>query len=213
MDLPDFPDPPRRITLPMDEQTFRRWVRAQEKVRAEWIDGQAIIHPFATFEHNKLVMWLLTLITLFVEREKLGFACFDTEMRIATGRPRRLLPDAYFVAESRRHLMDADTIHGPVDLAVEVVSPDSAAADYQIKYHEYARASVREYRIIDPQYRAVFFHRLTNGGTFEPVAPDADGKLHSAALPGLWVRPADLWQSPRPDVVAVLAEVNAAAPV
>ena len=192
----------------MSEQAFDDWLEAsgEDAVRAEWADGEVIVMGNATVEHNDLVMWLAILIRLFVKRRKLGFASFDNTMRVEG---QRRVPDAYFVAEARRGIIARSRVDGPVDLAVEVVSPDSVENDYVTKYREYQRAGVREYWIVDPQNRAFTAFGLNEAGDYRSMASDA-GRFCSAVLPGFSFRPSDLWADPLPAEEDVLAEMDPA---
>ena len=51
------------------------------------------------------------------------------------------------------------------------------------------------------------FYRLNAAGRYEPVAPDAAGRYHSAVLPGFWLDPAWLEESPLPNLTWVLEEI------
>lgn len=42
------------------------------------------------------------------------------------------------------------------------------------------------------------------------IAPDAESRVHSVVIPGLWLRPADLFADDRPSELSVLAELGAA---
>ena len=201
----------RPPSLRMSAEAFDKWLEAagENAVRAEWADGKVIVMGSASFEHNAIIVWLILLVAPFVEERGLGVVSFDNMIRLPDG---RRLPDLYFVAEARRSIIGKASLTGPVDLAVEVVSPDSAENDYVDKFRYYAKIGVREYWIIDPQNRLFAAYRLTEANEYEVIPLGEDERFHSAVLEGFAFRPADLWATPRPAASAVLAELAAAPP-
>ena len=90
-----------------------------------------------------------------------------------------LQPDVLFFRAERRHLVrpDAVTRHAP-DVAVEVLSPSTAAADRGRKMRTFARYGVPECWIVDPRER-IEIHVLDAGAY----------RLAQTASPGDTVRP------------------------
>lgn len=70
------------------------------------------------------------------------------------------------IAGSERAI-DPDTACRPPDLIVEILSPSSAARDRGIKLGRYRHFGVPEYRVVDPDARAIEVWRL-NEGAVEP---------------------------------------------
>ena len=90
------------------------------------------------------------------------------------------------------------------DLAVEIISPESALRDRGTKYAEYEAGGVREYWIIDADARRADFFVQDAEGRYQRAREDAAGKYESAALPGFWIDLNWLWQTPLPTVRQVL---------
>jgi Uma2 family endonuclease len=79
------------------------------------------------------------------------------------------------------------------DLVVEVVSEGGEERDYAEKREEYLKAGVREYWILNPITQVL--HALQRAGdTWEEVTVTADNLYNCPLLPGLEVRPTDLFQ-------------------
>jgi Uma2 family endonuclease len=81
-------------------------------------------------------------------------------------------------------------------LVIEVVSeePEHQSADHKEKVRIYERARVPEYIILDPPFLPedrcrLTGYRLSSAGRYEPIVPDASGRLLSKST-GLWLVPA-----------------------
>lgn len=190
--------------LRMSEEEFLVW--CDRGIDAEWVDGLVIVREPVSDEHDTLQWWLRNLLQFYVDAKGLGTVRgpqFVT--RLAAQRSRRE-PDIMFVARAREEALRRMHLEGPPDLAVEIVSPESVTRDRRDKFREYALAGVREYWIVDPLARRV--EAWTHDGTgFTPI-PERDGRLESRVVPGWYVRPAWLWATPRPGVLATLAELG-----
>src|ERR671927_233156 len=79
-------------------------------------------------------------------------------------------------------------LEGPPELIIEIAA-SSAAYDLHEKRRAYARNGVQEYLAIQVYERHVDWYAL-HDGVYEPLAPDANGILHSEIFPGLWLQPA-----------------------
>ncbi|MGH2531024.1 MAG: Uma2 family endonuclease [Thermomicrobiales bacterium] len=132
------------------------------------------------------------------------------EMRLAPVRPSRE-PDIAFVSRDHSDRITVDRLNGPADLVIDVISPDSVTRDRRDKFHEYAKAGVREYWTIDSRTsrRDVHASALTDEGVYEPIQPDADGQVHSTVLSGFWLDSDWLQTDPLPDPDAILMEIAA----
>ncbi len=151
---------------------------------------------------NRLFVWLVTVMQLYVRRRKLGeiygsrFACrLD-----AANAPE---PDILFVAAPNVERVRYGGVQGPPDLAIEIVSPESVERDYDEKRRQYQRFKIPEYWIIDEDERKVTVLRLDARGKYREIAP-RKGTFHSLALEGFWLDPNWLWQDPFPDELETL---------
>ncbi len=193
----------RRLRMDYDE--WLRW--NPEGVRSEWVDGEVIIFVSTSRRHGLLVWFLAALLGHYVQFRRLGEVQAESmAMRLEhTGR----VPDIFFVATDHLDRLTPTQLLGPADLVIEVISDDSPERDRADKFAEYAAAGVPEYWLVDsrPERPRAEFFRLIDG-IYRPVMPDADGRYHSAVVPGFWLRPAWLEQDPLPNALACLAEVD-----
>lgn len=190
--------PGRRLT----EEEFVAW--CGRDVRAEWVNGQVVMMAPVSFQHADLSAWLLAVVRGFIRRHDLGVAVGgEFYVRLAD---RRRLPDLLFLAKARLHLLRKNHVEGAPDLVVEIVSPESESRDWREKYLEYENAGVREYWVVDPMSQRVEAYAL-GGGRYSMIA-EREGQLHSAVLPGFFLKTTWLWQVPLPAELDVLRELG-----
>ncbi|RIK72011.1 hypothetical protein DCC62_20870 [candidate division KSB1 bacterium] len=79
--------------------------------------------------------------------------------------------------------------------------------DWHEKYIEYEAAGVREYWIIDRQQQRVAVYSLGEDRRYRAIAPEG-GKIHSAVVPGFWIKLAWLWQGREFDTYAMAKEMG-----
>jgi Uma2 family endonuclease len=191
----------RRLTF----EDFRALVRDGQK--ADLLEGAIYMASPDNTDANLINGWLYALVLLFVQGKKLG--------RVYVSRVAFLLddhnapePDIAFVSAERIEDVQRGRVQGGPDLAMEVVSPESAARDYGPKREQYEQAGVREYWIVDEPEQKVTLLRLDAKGKYRQARP-RKGVLESKVLPGLWLLPEWLWQDPLPEVEDVLSQIRA----
>ena len=192
----------------MSEDEFVAWALARED-NAEWVDGEVIPMSPAAVRHVEIVLWLGHLLDLYVLANGLG-KVFGSELmvRLQHARVSRRVPDLMFVSTANLGRLQTNHLEGPPDLAIEVVSPESRNRDWGDKFAEYEAAGVLEYWIIDPKTETLQALFRNSDGKFIPVELDANGVLHSATVPGFWIRPTWLWQAELPNALDCLRELG-----
>jgi Uma2 family endonuclease len=158
----------------------------------ELINGELFMTPAPARKHQDLSGWLYRLLYGVAEASNAGKVYYaPVDVRLSTFDV--VQPDLVFIARERLAIWgDGQYIEGAPDIVVEIVSPSSRRSDLVRKAALYARSGVAEYWTVDPDQR-----RLTIGvlaaGRYEPAAPDAEGRLRSAILPGAVVDPEELF--------------------
>lgn len=186
---------------PRPRMTFEEFLRSPYE-RAEWVDGEVFELSPENLEHSGLLGFLQPLLRIYAERYDLGWVLSGFLMKTGPHLAGRV-PDVLFLAREHEDRIRGNHIDGPADLAVEIVSPESTTRDREIKRREYEEGGVREYWLVDPiEERATFL--FLEGGRYRPLAIDAEGRVHSRVLPGLWIRPEWLLQEPRLKVLDIL---------
>ena len=175
-----------------------------EDQHVEWVKGEVVAMSPVSNRHQDVAGFLLSLLRFYVEARQLGQVRSEPyQMKPGPTLPGRA-PDIFFVADAHLSWMRNTYLDGPADLAVEIISPESRAHDRGDKFYEYEQGGVPEYWLVDPvREQAEFYQRAANG-FYLPIAPDAQGRYHSAVLPGLWLEAGWLWQTPLPPLLDVL---------
>jgi Uma2 family endonuclease len=189
---------------PITFEEFCRLVPDDQK--ADLIDGVIYMASPDNWIASTLFSWLFNLLGIYVQHNDLG-AIVGSRTAFKLSDTNSPEPDIAFVRKSRLGLAQSNHFPGGPDLAVEIVSPDSVTRDYRMKRELYEQAGVREYWIVDEPKGKVTLLRLDAGGKFREVRP-RKGVLTSRAVPGFWLRLDWLWQTPRPDILKVLAEIE-----
>jgi Uma2 family endonuclease len=171
--------------------------------KGDLIDGAIYPAPPETTGENELFVWLLVAVHTFTEQRNLG-RVYGPRVVFRIDDRNSLQSDLAFVRKERLHLRRGGFFDGPPDLAIEIVSGESASRDYNAKRDLYQRAGVAEYWIVDEAERRITLLRLGEGGRYHP-ARLRNGALYSDVLSGFWLRPEWLWPESRLPVLEVPA--------
>lgn len=192
------------------KMTYEEWLAwADGSTQAEWVNGEGVTFVPPKTVQAVLASFLTTVLTLYTRMFDLGTViAAPFEMRL-DAIPSAREPDLLFVARANHNRLTEERLVGPADLVIEIVSNDSVTRDRRDKLGEYEAAGVPEYWLLDPRQgkKRSTFLRLTEQGRYQEMPIEADGRYHSTALPGFWLRPDWLWQDPLPDPALLLAMV------
>jgi Uma2 family endonuclease len=198
-----------RPSLRMTEEEFVEF--AKDNPNAEWDDGEVVLKMAIEEAHDVLQSLIRTVMEWFISPKRLGRVYgpqFTTRLNLKRKTVRRD-PDVMFVAAESLSRASSTVLNGPPEIAVEIVSPDSEFRDFHQKFSEYEEAGVREYWIVNPiSKQAHLFVRNEKTNEFDRREPDAEGRLQSAVLPGLWFRPADLFAETPPSAKRLLNQID-----
>lgn len=183
-------------------EEFLAW--ADEDTLAEWVDGEVVMVSPASKQHQDIAGFLTSVLRMYVETRQLGVVLSAPfQMKLANGRE----PDVLFITSEHVDRLRESYLDGPVDLVVEIASPESAARDRGEKFYEYEAGGVPEYWLIDPQRAWADVYRL-EGEHYRPAFSGNEGVCRSEAVPGFWLRIEWLWQERLPAVLDVLRELG-----
>ena len=133
-----------------------------ETKRYELMEGELIMVPSPSFEHQRLSRNLEFILYSFVKEKKLG-TVIDAPLDVHLGED-VVQPDILFVSKERASIITEEEIRGAPDLVVEILSPATAERDRTYKKTLYARHGVREYWIVDPEEKTIKVMTLGKAG-------------------------------------------------
>ncbi len=186
------------------EEAFEAW--CDEDLRAEYLNGEVIMHSPAGAVHENSIPWLATLFQLLIDRDGLG-ELYGSNLQIRLHSGKRRIADLVFVAKDHLDIVHPTFIDGAPDLVIEFVSEESTVRDWREKYWEYEAAGVKEYWVIDRRLKRMDLNVLGEDQKYA-AAQEHEGKLFSKVLPGFWLKPEWLWQQPLPSVRAIARELG-----
>lgn len=126
---------------------FREWVTPGMK--AEFINGEVIIHSPVKNRHLKAISRLFSLINTYVLVNKLG-EVFQEKAMIGLTR-NDYEPDICFWKKEKADAFTSDQMVFPVaDFIIEILSPSTEKVDRGVKFEDYAAHGTQEYWIVDP---------------------------------------------------------------
>jgi Uma2 family endonuclease len=213
MDNPLIPiyDPAEDETIVAENISFEEFLVRFSEVHAEWLMGKVIIVVANNAQHQKIILFLIYVMKLFLTFKPKGqLQLAGMPMKVGSDKPARE-PDILFILNEHEDRIKSTYIDGPADLVIEVVSPESTDRDRGKKFHEYEAAGVPEYWLVDPLRTESVIYVLGADGRYHPVAPDDQGRLYSAVLPGLYIIPEWLWREKLPEGPELITLVQAMA--
>ena len=180
-----------------------------EHLRVEWVDGEAIVYMGALTRHVRMSGFSYRLLSGFVQIFDLGEVFGEHLAMDLPSRPSVRIPDVLVVLHEHADRIKRDGLFGAADFVMEWVSEDSVTRDRRDKRREYERAGIPEFVAPDSREGRYEFEflRLDAHGHYQDVAPDAEGRYHSAVLPGFWIDPRWFWREPLPVVEDLLFEI------
>lgn len=155
----------------------------REDQKAEFINGEVIVHSPARFEHVATSDNLLQLLKTHVTKHNLGFVGHEKLLISLTRNDYE--PDISFFVPAKAAKFTPDQMKFPApDLVVEILSPSTQSMDRGVKWEDYAAHDVNEYWIVDPGEQTIEQY-LLEGGTYKLAVKIQDGIIKSRAIRGL----------------------------
>jgi Uma2 family endonuclease len=131
---------------------FREWITPN--IKAEFINGDVILHSPVKRGHLKSSGNLFTLLNTYVMFNDLGETSYDKGMVSLTRNDYE--PDVCFWGNEKAiHFTDETMLHPAPDFVVEVLSKKTQKTDRTTKYNDYAEHGVNEYWIVDSRNKTI----------------------------------------------------------
>ena len=148
-------------------QEFREWIT--EDVKAEFINGEIVIHSPVRRRHWNASDLLSRLLSFYASFKKLGRVGVEKVMISLTRNDYE--PDLVFFSKEKADTFTEEQVLFPVpDFVVEILSKKTAATDRGTKKADYAAHGIKEYWIVDPvKLRIEQFILPTGSSTYFPA--------------------------------------------
>jgi Uma2 family endonuclease len=169
--------------LKSEEQRRRDFYnQISEGDKAEFINGEIIIHSPVKFCHNNASLNLLVLLRTYVLRHELGLVGHEKIM-ISLSR-NDYEPDVCYFNKTKTSQFTPDQMRFPApDFVVEVLSESTAANDRGVKFEDYAAHGILEYWIVDPEAETIEQYQLRDDA-YELAVKVKSGQIDSLSIPG-----------------------------
>ena len=153
-----------------------------ESMKAEFINGEMIVHSPVVIEHNEASGFLYQLLNVFVRKNKLGFVGIEKIMTVFTRNDYE--PDLVFFGNDKaKDFTKGQSLFPVPDFVVEVLSKGTEKKDRGVKYNDYESHQVGEYWIIDPKNKVVEQYVLSKGN-YELILKSSEGSIKSRIVKG-----------------------------
>jgi Uma2 family endonuclease len=148
--------------------------------------GRLVMAPAPTIQHQIIIGNLYFTIKSHIMAKKLGEVVMSpVDVRLWEGNIRQ--PDIVFMSNEHQNRITKQYLGVP-DLVIEILSESSIDTDREDKYHEYEKAGVQEYWIVDPFAQCIDIYTLEDG-TYISYGKWEIGKVaKSKLLSGLEVK-------------------------
>ena len=133
-------------------QTFYEWL--DEDKKAEFINGEIVVHSPALDRHNSTMLLLARLLSIYVDDRQLGVVRAEKALVELTRNSYE--PDICFWGTDKAAQIHDELLYYPApDFVVEVLSKSTEKYDREVKFADYAAHGIAEYWIIDPKRRTI----------------------------------------------------------
>lgn len=160
---------------------FYHWLT--EDIKAEFINGEVIVHSPVTADHEGASSHLYRLLSTYVDCHSLGRVAHEKLLVCLTRNDYE--PDICFFRSEKSQLFTRKQMKLPApDLVVEVLSPSTEKIDRKVKFEDYAAHGTDEYWIVDAERQTIEQYLLA-AEEYQLAVKAAEGTICSRALPGL----------------------------
>ncbi len=147
------------------------------------IDGELIMTPAPTFEHQDAVMNIAVPLRQHAQARGLG-KVIASPLDVYLSKHDVVQPDALFISRRRKDRIRKDGVHGAPDLVVEVLSPRRRKLDLGPKRRLYAKHGVVEAWYVDLKERRLLVYRFQESATKPARVLGPGDTLTTDLLPG-----------------------------
>ena len=185
LDLPDAAILMQEVNTRLNEERQRRekfYNDIDESIKAEFINGEMIVHSPVMKRHNQATGLLYKLLDTYTYKHSLGFVGFEKIMTVFSRNDYE--PDIVFFGNVKaREFKQEQTLFPVPDFVVEILSKSTAKNDRGVKFDDYETHKVAEYWIIDPDNEVVEQYLLQEK-RYELNLKSSNGTIKSKIIAG-----------------------------
>ncbi len=182
--LPNAPALVTEVSAILQAEKKRRvtfYNEISEFEKAEFINGEIVIHSPVKKSHNDVTTLLSRLLTIYVDKHQLGYVGIEKIMIQLTRNDYE--PDiCFFHKKVAKSFKATQSLFPPPNLVIEILSKKTAKNDRGIKFQDYQDHGVEEYWIIDPIKKIVEQYQLNAEKEYQLVFKGKKGNISSTAV-------------------------------
>jgi Uma2 family endonuclease len=179
----------RVVLFPMRSEQFCE-LPPSDSFKLELLDGEVLMAARPIPNHQHFLLELAVVLRAWTNAKRLGRILLDTLMK--ANNEWTPAPDLSFLKTEHLKRVKKKRIEGPVDLAVEVLSPSDEEADRKTKFTAYAEFGIPWYWIVDLERRVLEEYQLTGQRYGRLVTTPFDRPFKPRLFPGLVIDLASL---------------------
>jgi Uma2 family endonuclease len=132
-----------------------------EDMKAEFINGEVVVHSPVTNEHESSSSELYTLLNVYVSINKLGRVTHE-KLMIKLSRNDYEPDICFFGLDKSSKFIEGQKLFPAPNLVVEILSKSTEKNDRGVKFEDYALHGIKEYWIIEPRQKTIEKYLLKN---------------------------------------------------
>jgi Uma2 family endonuclease len=187
LDSPELPRAVERLAAVVDSERERRerfYDEITPSMKAEFINGEIIVHSPVSYAHAVASKNLLRILETYVVAHRLGVVLVEKALVTLTRNDYE--PDLCFFSTAKASQFRAATNKFPApDLVIEILSESTASRDRGIKFRDYAVHGVGEYWLVDTAAAEVEQYLLNEAKCYQLKLKSASGQIESTVIQGL----------------------------
>ncbi len=160
----------------------------------ELLNGNLVRRTAPSVKHQNVVANLMIAMGVLNREKKLG-KIFTAPIDVYFDGKNGVQPDLLFIKTDRLFIIEnEDYVSAAPDLVVEVISPGSIKRDRVEKKDLYERYAVKEFWLIDPQYKTVEIYTMENNAYRLHEFQEQVGKITSLVVEGFEIEVKDIFE-------------------
>lgn len=135
--------------------SYEEWLELPAKPKSEWVDGEVVVSPPASYAHQDASFRLTALL-----RAALSGLVVVQDVGLELPNDRTRVPDILVLDRAP----DGVLVTEPPLLVVEILSSSTRSEDTVRKSGEYLAAGIGQYWLLDPELRALDAYASSSNG-------------------------------------------------